>query len=152
GGSSVQELNPSLGQPKRPYQTTLLCFVAGVVALFVLHGSLRAAFIDSTITICLALSLVVLTRYLGPGSPALMAFAGLRGFMISHMTIGWGLPTLVALVLGALMAVPLGLLIGLPALRVRGVNLAVVTLAAAFAIDALLFNDTSFGGGLAGRK
>jgi ABC-type branched-subunit amino acid transport system permease subunit len=72
--------------------------------------------------------------------------------MISHMTIGWGLPTLVALPLGALMAVPLGLLIGLPALRIRGVNLAVVTLAAAFAIDALLFNDTSFGGGLAGRK
>ena len=47
---------------------------------------------------------------------------------------------------------PLGLLIGLPALRIRGVNLAVVTLAAAFAIDALVFNDESFGGGLAGRN
>ncbi len=46
---------------------------------------------------------------------------------------------------------PLGLLIGLPALRLRGVNLAVVTLAAAFAIDALLFNDESFSGGLRGR-
>ena len=49
------------------------------------------------------------------------------------------------------MAVPLGLLIGLPALRLRGVNLAVVTLAAAFAIDALVFNDEGFSGGLRGR-
>jgi ABC-type branched-subunit amino acid transport system permease subunit len=48
--------------------------------------------------------------------------------------------------------VPLGLLIGLPALRLRGVNLAVVTLAAAFALDALLFNDEKFGGGLRGRS
>ena len=55
------------------------------------------------------------------------------------------------MLLAALIAVPLGVLIGLPALRLRGVNLAVVTLAAAFAIDALLFNDESFSGGLRGR-
>jgi ABC-type branched-subunit amino acid transport system permease subunit len=47
--------------------------------------------------------------------------------------------------------VPLGLLIGLPALRVRGVNLAVVTLAAAAAMDALVFSNSSFSGGLGGR-
>ena len=52
------------------------------------------------------------------------------------------------MLLAALIAVPLGLLIGLPALRLRGVNLAVVTLAAAFAIDALVFNDEGFSGGL----
>jgi len=48
-------------------------------------------------------------------------------------------------------AVPVGLLIGLPALRVRGVNLAVITLAAAAAIDALVFNPSWFSGGLGGR-
>jgi ABC-type branched-subunit amino acid transport system permease subunit len=48
--------------------------------------------------------------------------------------------------------VPLGLLIGLPALRIRGVNLAVVTLAFAFTIDALVFNWTGFTGGLGGRN
>ena len=47
---------------------------------------------------------------------------------------------------------PLGLLIGLPALRMRGVNLAVVTLAFAFTIDALVFNWTGFTGGLGGRN
>ena len=56
-----------------------------------------------------------------------------------------------SMLLAALAAVPLGLLIGLPALRLRGVNLAVVTLAAASAIDALVFNDESFSGGLRGQ-
>jgi ABC-type branched-subunit amino acid transport system permease subunit len=43
-------------------------------------------------------------------------------------------------------------LIGLPALRVRGVNLAVVTLAAAAAMDALVFSNVRFSGGLGGRS
>ena len=47
-------------------------------------------------------------------------------------------------------AVPVGLLIGLPAFRLRGVNLAVVTLGAAFTADALIFNSQGFAGGLTG--
>ena len=47
---------------------------------------------------------------------------------------------------------PVGLLIGLPALRLRGVNLAVVTLGFAAAIDAVIFNDEGFSGGTAGRR
>src|SRR5947208_1699144 len=78
-----------------------------------------------------------------------MSFAGLSGFTLSHLAAGAGIPFPISLLLASFVAVPLGLLIGLPALRVRGVNLAVVTLAAAFAIDALLFNNDSFSGGLA---
>jgi ABC-type branched-subunit amino acid transport system permease subunit len=47
--------------------------------------------------------------------------------------------------------VPLGIIIGLPALRVRGVSLAVITLAAAAAMDALVFSNVGFTGGLGGR-
>jgi ABC-type branched-subunit amino acid transport system permease subunit len=75
----------------------------------------------------------------------------LSAFELSHLSQGAGLPFTFDMLLAALIAVPLGVLIGLPALRLRGVNLAVVTLAAAFAIDALLFNDESFSGGLRGR-
>jgi ABC-type branched-subunit amino acid transport system permease subunit len=42
--------------------------------------------------------------------------------------------------------VPLGLLVGLPALRVRGINLAVITLGAAFTLDQMLFSDPSLTG------
>jgi ABC-type branched-subunit amino acid transport system permease subunit len=81
-----------------------------------------------------------------------MSFAGLSGFALTHFAGEAGIPFPLALLGASLLAVPLGVLIGLPALRLRGVNLAVVTLAAAFAIDALLFNDESFGGGLRGRS
>jgi ABC-type branched-subunit amino acid transport system permease subunit len=149
-GATGELRNPSLGRPTRPYATTLMCFCAGLVVLVVLHGSLRAAFMASLVSIVLSLSLVVLTGYVGQVSLAQMSFAGLSGFSLAHFAAGAGIPFPFALLLAALVAVPLGLLIGLPALRLRGVNLAVVTLAAAFAIDALLFNDDAFSGGLGG--
>jgi ABC-type branched-subunit amino acid transport system permease subunit len=150
---TVGELrNPSLGRPSRPYVTTGICFVAGLVALVLLQGSLRAAFMASLVSIVLSLSLVVLTGYVGQVSLAQMSFAGLSGFELSHLAGGLGIPFPWSLLLASLVAVPLGLLIGLPALRLRGVNLAVVTLAAAFALDALLFNDESFTGGLRGSN
>src|SRR3954452_19209352 len=150
---TVGELrNPSLGRPTRPYHTTAACFVVGVIALAALHGSLRAAFIASLVSICLSLSLVVLTGYVGQVSLAQMSFAGLSAFELVHISNGLGLGFPFSLLAAALVAVPLGLLIGLPALRLRGVNLALVTLAAAFALDALLFNDEGFTGGLAGSN
>ncbi|MCW2985605.1 MAG: branched-chain amino acid transporter ATPase/permease [Conexibacter sp.] len=148
----VAELkNPSLGRPSRPLPTAAMCFVVGTIALVLLHGSLRVALTASIVTTCLALSLVVLTGYVGQVSLAQMSFAGVGAFTLTHIASSHGLPFLVSLLGAALISVPLGLLIGLPALRLRGVNLAVVTLAAAFALDALLFNNDKFSGGLAGR-
>jgi ABC-type branched-subunit amino acid transport system permease subunit len=143
---------PLLGRPTRPYTTTLICFVVGLIVLVVLHGSLRSAFMASLISICLSLSLVVLTGYVGQVSLAQMAFAGVSGFELTHLASGLGIPFPFGMLLAALCAVPLGILIGLPALRLRGVNLAVVTLAAAFALVALVFNDERFSGGLRGRE
>jgi ABC-type branched-subunit amino acid transport system permease subunit len=145
---TVEAQNPSLGRPSRPYVTTALCFAGGLLVLVLLQGTLRAAYMSSLVFIVLCLSLVVLTGYVGQVSLAQMSFAGLSAFLLTHLT---GLPFPIAPLVAALAAVPLGLLIGLPALRLRGVNLAVVTLAAAFAIDALLFNSEGFSGGLAGR-
>jgi ABC-type branched-subunit amino acid transport system permease subunit len=79
-----------------------------------------------------------------------MTFAGVGGFMLGHISHGWGIGFPFSLILAGLCAVPVGLLIGLPALRLRGVNLAVVTLGAAFTADALIFNSQGFAGGLTG--
>ena len=45
------------------------------------------------------------------------------------------------------MATLVGLLLAIPALRVRGVNLAVVTLAASVAIEQLIFSNESISNG-----
>jgi ABC-type branched-subunit amino acid transport system permease subunit len=99
---------------------------------------------------CVALSLVLLTGYVGQVSLAQMTFAGVGGFMLGHISHGWGIGFPFSLILAGLCAVPVGLLVGLPALRLRGVNLAVVTLGAAFTADALVFNSQGFAGGLTG--
>lgn len=144
--------NPSLGRPTRPVATSVICFVVGLIILLLLHGSLRAAFMASIVTVCMALALVVLTGYVGQVSLAQMSFAGVGAFVLSHLTKDMGVPFPFSLLIAALAVVPLGILIGLPALRVRGVSLAVVTLAAAAAIDALVFSNVGFSGGLGGRS
>jgi ABC-type branched-subunit amino acid transport system permease subunit len=83
-------------------------------------------------------------------SLAQMSFAGIGGFMLAHITNGWGIGFPFSLIIAGLCAIPLGVLIGLPALRLRGVSLAVVTLGAAAAVDSLVFNVESFSGGLSG--
>src|SRR4051794_17167349 len=111
-GSLGEAHNPSLGLPTRPYMTTLICFVVGVVMMLLLKGSLLAAFMSSLVFVCLSLSLVVLTGYLGQVSLAQMSFAGFSAFMLTHLT---GLPFPLDVLAAGFLAVPLGILIGLPA-------------------------------------
>jgi ABC-type branched-subunit amino acid transport system permease subunit len=48
--------------------------------------------------------------------------------------------------------VPVGVLLGLPAVRVRGINLAVVTLGAAVAVSAVVFQNANWTGGVNGSQ
>ena len=80
------------------------------------------------------------------------AFAGVGGFVLAKTLAHHGLPFPVALLVAGLAAVPLGLVIGIPALRIRGINLAVITLGAAVALDSLFFNNVSVSGGLSGTS
>ncbi|HEY2265003.1 MAG TPA: ABC transporter permease, partial [Streptosporangiaceae bacterium] len=149
-GGEAAERNPSIGRPQAPLRTAAACFVAGLILLFVLSSVLRFAFITSLTVTCIALSVVVLTGYVGQVSLAQMSLAGIGGFMIGHIASDWGIGFPWSLILAGLCSVPVGLVIGLPALRLRGVNLAVVTLGFAAAMDAVVFNSSSFTGGTAG--
>ena len=121
-------------------------------ALFVLGPELRLALIQSLVAAVVCLSLVLLTGYLGQISLAQMAFAGVAGFTLARLGGGAGIPFPVAPLLAAGVAGSVGLLVGLPALRVRGVNLAVVTLAGAVAIEELVFKSPALTGGVGGTR
>jgi len=149
-GGETTERNPSIGRPHTPLRTAAACFVVGVILMIALSGVLRFAFISSLTVTCIALSVVVLTGYVGQVSLAQMSLAGIGGFMLGHISSGWGIGFPWSLILAGLCAVPVGLVIGLPALRLRGVNLAVVTLGFAAAMDAVVFNLHGFIGGTAG--
>src|SRR5580704_4132278 len=149
-GGETAERNPSVGRPHAELRTAAACFVAGLVLLTVLSGVLRFAFISSLTVTCIALSVVVLTGYVGQVSLAQMSLAGIGGFMLGHISVAWHVGFPFSLILAGLCAVPVGLVIGLPALRLRGVNLAVVTLGFATAMDAVVFTSASFAGGTGG--
>ena len=149
-GGETAERNPSAGRPRTPLRTAAACFAAGLILLLVLGNVLRFAFISSLTVTCIALSVVVLTGYVGQVSLAQMSLAGIGGFMLGHIASDLGIGFPWSLILAGLCAVPVGLIIGLPALRLRGVNLAVVTLGFAAAMDAVIFTSHSFTGGTAG--
>jgi branched-chain amino acid transport system permease protein len=85
------------------------------------------------------LSLGVVTGRAGMLSLCQMAFAAVGAWVFLWLQVhDHSLPFLLDLVIGGLVTVPVGLLIGLPALRLRGVNLAVITLAFAAALNVII--------------
>jgi ABC-type branched-subunit amino acid transport system ATPase component/ABC-type branched-subunit amino acid transport system permease subunit len=113
----------------------------GVVALALTTGTWRAAVIGTFISAVIGLSFVVVTGYAGQVSLAQLALAGTAAFSLSGLTEGWGVPFPLAPLIAALIATVIGVAVGLPALRLRGITLGVVTLALAYAIEAVWFRN-----------
>jgi ABC-type branched-subunit amino acid transport system ATPase component/ABC-type branched-subunit amino acid transport system permease subunit len=143
---------PGIGRPRSVASPALAVAAIGTIALLTLSSGYRLGLIHSIVSVLLSLSLVVLTGYAGQMSLAQMAFGGLGGFFVSIFGDAAGVPFPLSLLLGASVATAIGVLVGLPALRTRGMHLAVLTLAAAVAIDSLVFGNASVAGGLGGRK
>lgn len=96
------------------------------------------------------LSLVVVTGYAGQLSLAQLALAGIGAWFAARCVAVDGLPFWLAVILGIAVAFPVGLLVGLPALRTRGVNLAIATLGLSVAAYYLIFTSSSLSGGNVG--
>ncbi|GAA0634452.1 branched-chain amino acid ABC transporter permease/ATP-binding protein [Sporichthya brevicatena] len=106
-----------------------------------------------TITVAIAiviLSVVVVTGYAGQLSLAQFAIAGFGLWVAARLYDTQGLLFPFALLAGVALAVPLGLLVALPALRARGVDLAVATLGLAIAVQAIVLGNTELTGGYSG--
>ena len=114
---------------------------AGVVATLT-SGSYRFGIITSMIVTIIMLSLVVLTGLVGQISLAQAGIAGTAGFALSKLGDAAGIPFPISPLLAALVATVFGVLIGIPALRIRGAQLAVVTLAGAVALEKFIFRNT----------
>jgi sulfate-transporting ATPase len=149
-----QLIQPTLGKAPLP-RRILLPVVVGVpiavLMLVLLQQSFRDAFILSLILAVLGLSLVVVTGYVGQISLAQLALAGVAGFLLSTFAHTWGIPFPVAPLLAALAATVVGVVFGLPALRIRGLFVAIVTLVLAVAIEAVWFQNNSLDGSSGGE-
>ena len=99
----------------------------------------RAGMANTMIGVILALSLVVVTGYLGQISLMQMALAGVSAFAIGSFGTSAGMPMLITLPLAVACGLGFGLIAALPSLRTRGASLAVITLASGLAIEEIFF-------------
>ncbi|MCU1344223.1 MAG: putative transporter ATP-binding protein, partial [Acidimicrobiia bacterium] len=135
----------NLGRAPRPRGLVAPTVVAGgaaVIGLLILHGAWRAALLTSLIFAIIELSQVVVTGYAGQVSLAQLVLAGASAFLLSPITMDWGVPFPIAPILAAAGATVIGVVVGLPAVRIRGLPLAVVTLALAVALEAVWFQNS----------
>ena len=91
------------------------------------------------------LSLVVLTGWSGQVSLGQFGFAAVGAVLGGALTSRVGIPFWFAIFLAAALTGAIAVLIGLPALRIRGLFLAVTTLAFSLAVASVLFNERYFG-------
>ena len=137
----------------------LLTLVFGLISLTGgrMDSSLLFLLEKSAISIILAVSLSMVVGFLGElslghaGFMCVGAYLGGKVAVMLESSLGNGpLTLLIALVVGAAVAAVCGVVIGIPALRLRGDYLAIVTLAFGEIVKSLFQNtsDATFGGAL----
>ncbi|HVF14964.1 MAG TPA: hypothetical protein VM942_10215, partial [Acidimicrobiales bacterium] len=151
-GAPSERPLPLATRARRPGLWTAVGVAAGATGVLVLGGQYRLGLVNSLIGAVICLSLVVLTGYVGQISLAQMAFAGVAGFSLAKLTGAWDVPFPVAPLFAAVLAAVVGVAVGLPALRLRGLSLAVVTLAAAVAVEEAVFKSPALTGGFEGTR
>jgi branched-chain amino acid transport system permease protein len=119
----------------------------GLVALVLPHLLGTATSLDVSgiiIFATLGISLVVLTGWAGQVSLGQIAFFGIGAAVGGKATAEWGLDLTLALAISAVVGALVAVVIGLPALRVRGLYLAVTTFAFALATTSYFLNRQFF--------
>jgi ABC-type branched-subunit amino acid transport system permease subunit len=98
----------------------------------------------------IGLSVVVVTGYAGLISLMPYTFAGIGAMTAGVAVASWGWPFWLAVPLAALATVPVGLVVGMASVRLRGLYLALATLTLSNALGETLFRSETVTGGAAG--
>jgi sulfate-transporting ATPase len=149
--SHVAERLPRLGTGLVNVPALLIGSTAVLALLFGVFDEswARATYISLAVGV-MVMSIVVLTGYAGQLSLAQWALGGI-GALIAGRLVKADVAVELAIPAGIVLTILIGGLFALPALRTRGVNLAVVTLGLGFTVSEMVFaNNQYVGGGLEG--
>lgn len=132
-------------------QSSLLLSAVVLVVPAVLSGTNLATAQAVVAYSVIFLSIVAITGYSGHISLGTTGFAGLGGYITDRLIDGhlpWPtahggphVPVILAMLIGAFLLVPVGVLIGYPALRRKGLILGLITLAFALIVNAFIFQS-----------
>lgn len=134
---------PPAPVPSNGLRTLVLVAAPAVIGAIYLPYDYRAALTNSAIGVIMAISLVILVGLVGQISLMQMAIAGIAAVAMTRFAGSMGLPFPIAPILSAALAAALSLVAAIPALRLRGAHLAIITLAGALAFEALVLNNSS---------
>ncbi|HUZ43464.1 MAG TPA: ABC transporter permease [Acidimicrobiales bacterium] len=158
-GNALKEIRSSFrtitvsapNRDPRRFAGSVAAVVVGLAVLpLLIHGSALGDVSTALIYAAIALTLVVLTGWAGQISLAQFSFVGIGAFTAGHLAGAGGKGFLWAAVVGALIAVPFGIAVGLPSLRLSGLFLALATMAFALIMDTLVFPRNWVSGGYTG--
>ena len=142
---------PSVGSGRVP---PYLVAIAGVISLLCIWIALPfdwlVAMQYQMLFAVVLLSLVVVTGYAGQVSLAQMGMAGIGALIAAWLYSSHHLPFLLAALLGIVVTVPVAAVTAAAGVRTRGAALAIVTLGLAFSLEAVLFTNQNYTGGING--
>jgi ABC-type branched-subunit amino acid transport system ATPase component/branched-subunit amino acid ABC-type transport system permease component len=142
--TTIAQHLPRLGTGRiRP----LIVIPAAIIACLIVEivpAGWDDAFSTTVGTSLILLSFVIVTGYTGQLSLAQFAFAGYGAWVAGLLASYQHWPFLAAIVVGAIAALPVGLLLGFICLRTRGVNLAIATLGLAVALEQIIFDSPNY--------
>lgn len=141
---------PSVGNGRIRWTVLVPVTALATVIILVADPSWNLAITNTLAPAIIVLSLVMVTGYAGQLSLAQFAIGGFGAWVAGRLVAAQGIDLAPAMLIGVAAAVPLGAFFALPALRARGVQLAVVTLGLGTAINLMIFNNGDLVGGFAG--
>lgn len=127
-----------------------LFVVFAVLVSLVTNSKTNGIFTEVAVYAMVGVSLTVLMGFTGQISLGHWGLAGVGAFSMANLFTRLNIPWLLSLPLVVLIGMLVSLLIGLPALRIRGLYLAVATLAFNLAAEFYIFKSRLVGGSTAG--
>jgi ABC-type branched-subunit amino acid transport system ATPase component/branched-subunit amino acid ABC-type transport system permease component len=141
---------PRVGMPRLGVPALALGLFAGFVVIALGSQTTQDSVALTAGYGLICLSLVLLTGYAGQISLAQFALAGVGALVAGRLSEAQHFSMLAAAVCGVLAAMGAGIVFGLPALRTRGISLAVVTLGLGLAFQNIVLGNDSYLGGING--
>jgi branched-chain amino acid transport system permease protein len=128
--------------------------IAGLILLLIVPQVFSTYFTNLLIQIgyygIAALGLNILVGFTGQISLGHSAFFGFGAFASAWISNSFGIPVIIAIPLAGLMTTAVGMIVGIPAARIKGLYLAIATLAAQFILEDFFNRADWFSGGVAG--
>lgn len=144
----VRELEPAVARLPLVRAMRWGSFAVIAIALVIFPLVLRADQVIKITAIAIfaiiSLSLVVLTGWAGQISLGQVGFVAIGAAVSAKATSTWNVDLTLALLIGAVAGGVAAFIVGLPALRLRGLYLAVTTLVFALSVTSWLLNDRFF--------